>query len=61
LGDWQDNRVLRQKLRYYRKEFLPGGSDEYDLYVRSERNLKEENKARLDAILKKTKKWLGDL
>lgn len=58
LGDWQDQRVLYGKIRYYRKEFIPRKTEEYAKYKESEQKIKEKTKLALSDIEGKIKKWV---
>lgn len=58
LGEWHDQRMAGQMLKYYRREFLPAKTKEYDQYKKLERSIKRESRDMLENARAKTEKWL---
>ena len=47
LGDWQDHEMLYQKIKHFRKDFVPGSREEYLLLKELEKNIEDKMAAKL--------------
>lgn len=50
LGDWQDHEMLLQKIKHFRKDFVPGAKEEYASLKALEKNIEKK----MEAIIKDT-------
>lgn len=47
LGDWQDHEMLHQKIKHFRKDFVPGSREEYALLKELEKKIEDKMEAKL--------------
>lgn len=47
LGDWQDHEMVHQKIKHFRKDFVPGSGEEYSLLKELEKNIENKMEAKL--------------
>ncbi|WP_276501736.1 CHAD domain-containing protein [Terrimonas pollutisoli] len=48
LGDWQDHEMLHQKIKHFRKDFVPDAKDEYQALKELESNIQGQKEKLLD-------------
>jgi CHAD domain-containing protein len=47
LGDWQDHEMLLQKVKHFRKDFVPGAREEYLMLKELEKNIEDRREKKL--------------
>lgn len=56
LGDWQDHEMLHQKVKHFRKDFVPGVREEYSLLKDLEKSIEQ----RMEYLLRKAEERLQE-
>ncbi len=56
LGDWRDHEMLHQKVKHFRKDFVPGGREEYLLLKELEKSIEHK----MEELLRKAEERLQE-
>ena len=58
LGSWQDKEVALQRIKHFRKDYLPKSFDEYNMLKELEQYIDEKKSMLIKTAINKTRKWI---